>query len=298
MITFNTIKANLLSTKVFINNNYLDKYINLIINQAEVSNFGYSEKHHLIPVSYYRWKYKCKSRYEALKLADQDALNLLVSLPYKDHCLAHCLLYFCTYDRLKQDSAVTVQILMGHFNKIVNSNTDYQEIWKYISEIKNDPKNNYFTKEEDEFLILNYFNLGSTKCAKILNRAVGSVSYRAKYLGLKSKINYTEEQKKFLRKNYALYGAKYCAEYLGRTVEAIQKYAEATLKLKGKSKAIPIYCVDLNIMFSSATEASTKLGISRSAICNALNCYSKTAGGYTWIYYERMLQNEERKSEN
>lgn len=54
MITFNTIKANLLNTQVFINNNYLDQYINLIINQDKVFNLDYSEKHHLIPVSYYR----------------------------------------------------------------------------------------------------------------------------------------------------------------------------------------------------------------------------------------------------
>ena len=190
-------------------------------------------------------------------------------------------MYFCTTDKLKQDSAVTVQMLLGHSNKIVNLETNYQDILNYITEIKNDPKNNYFTQEEDEFLILNYFNLGNIKCAKILNRAVGSIGARAKYLGLKSKTNYTEEQKKFLRDNYALYGAKYCADYLNRSVEAIQKYAKHTLKLKGKSNAKQIYCVELNTVFSSTVEASNQLKISRSAICNALNGYSKTAGGYT-----------------
>lgn len=186
--------------------------------------------------------------------------------------------------------------MLSHDNKLVNlDKVSYEELLLYITKIKNDPKNNYFTKVEDEFLIANYYDLGLIECAKVLNRPLGSVSGRAKYLGLRSKVGYTKEQKEFLKINYPRYGAKYCAKHLDRTVEAIQKYAEATLKLKGKSRAVPIYCVELNAEYTSAAEASKLLGISSTSICNALRGYSKTAGGYTWKYKED-YENEKRKN--
>ena len=83
------LKNYLLSTNVFIDNDYLDIYINLINNyQVNVSN-NYCEKHHILPVAYYKHFYNCKTRFEAEKYANNDKNNILVNLLYKDHCKAH-----------------------------------------------------------------------------------------------------------------------------------------------------------------------------------------------------------------
>lgn len=168
-----------------------------------------------------------------------------------------------------------------HLDKILNlSQTDFTEIYSYLNKIKDDPKNNCFSKQEDKFLLDNYYNLGVHKCAKILNRPIGSITTRAKYLGVKSKVNYTQEEKDFIIKYYPIYGSKYCAAKLNRSFTAIQKYAEATLQIKGKTKNKSIYCVELDKVYNSAAEAAAELGILRTSIANCLSGISNTAGGY------------------
>lgn len=57
MLTFNKIKTVLLQTGAFIDNSYLDKYIELFLTTYNYEGI-YTEKHHLIPVSYYKSKLK------------------------------------------------------------------------------------------------------------------------------------------------------------------------------------------------------------------------------------------------
>jgi hypothetical protein len=45
----------------FINNNYLDEYVDLIINY-KLTDDGYVEVHHTIPIAYYYDKYNCKTK--------------------------------------------------------------------------------------------------------------------------------------------------------------------------------------------------------------------------------------------
>lgn len=168
-----------------------------------------------------------------------------------------------------------------HLDKILNlSQTDFTEIYSYLDKIKDDPKNNCFSKQEDKFLLDNYYNLGVIKCAEILNRPIGSIATRARYLGVKSKVTYTQEEKDFIIKYYPIYGSKYCAAKLNRSFTAIQKYAETTLHIKGKKMNKSIYCVELNKVYISAAEAAAELGILRTSIANCLSCISNTAGGY------------------
>ena len=54
MITFNELKTFLLKTQLFIDNEYLNKYINLIVDSGSSARAEYTEKHHVLPVSYYR----------------------------------------------------------------------------------------------------------------------------------------------------------------------------------------------------------------------------------------------------
>ena len=100
------IKKILLKTDLFEDNQYLDRYLALVSFSA-IAN-SYTEKHHIIPVAVYKIVNNYKTRAEAEKIANTDKNNALVNLTYRDHCLAHCLLYFCTVGKLRQASARTV----------------------------------------------------------------------------------------------------------------------------------------------------------------------------------------------
>lgn len=100
------IKKLLLKTCLFEDNQYLDRYLALVTSQTIAST--YTEKHHIIPVAVYKIINNYKTRAEAVKSANADKNNILVNLTYRDHCLAHCLLYFCTIGKLKQASARAV----------------------------------------------------------------------------------------------------------------------------------------------------------------------------------------------
>ena len=100
MLNQNELKQKLINTGYFIDNEYLDKYLDLIYNH-EVDSTHYSENHHVIPVALYKLNNDGCSRRKAEKFAKVDLDNFEVLLLYKDHCLAHYLLYFCTNGKLK-----------------------------------------------------------------------------------------------------------------------------------------------------------------------------------------------------
>ena len=81
------IKQCLLNTGYFVDNQYLDDYIDLIQKPFSLTN--YTEDHHVLPVSYYKYKYNCKDRKEAKILADKDVNNLKIKLSFANHCKAH-----------------------------------------------------------------------------------------------------------------------------------------------------------------------------------------------------------------
>lgn len=279
------LKQFLLGTGFFEENDYFEQYLQLVTAGSDDIS-GYTERHHVLPVAYYRLINNISSRAEARKLANADSQNRLSVLTRRDHCLAHCLLYFCTVGELKQESATTVMMFTKKLKDFPElSDTSFVRLQEYINKIQNDPNNCYFTATEDNFLIENYNLLGVYGCAAALDRPIGSISVRAKYLNLKSNILYTEDQKDFIRKHYPVEGASFCATHLNRSVEAIQKYAEKTLQIKGRTRDKRIYCVELDKVFKSAVEASNILQICRTSICNALNGHSKMAGGYHWKFY-------------
>ena len=114
----------LLKTGYFLDNEWLDKYVELVSKQADI---GYVEKHHFIPVSIYKYLYKCKTRYEAEKLADKDVNNFLVKLSFIDHCKAHLYLYNCTRDEVKHSNEVAFKTMVEDKVKIKNSDLTKDE---------------------------------------------------------------------------------------------------------------------------------------------------------------------------
>ena len=75
------IKNTLLGTNEFLDNEYLDKYVNLITSNKFTKKEVYkTQRHHIIPRCYYRNN----------NLIVNNEPDNLVNLLFKDHVLAHC----------------------------------------------------------------------------------------------------------------------------------------------------------------------------------------------------------------
>lgn len=67
------------------------------------------------------------------------------------------------------------------------------------------------------------------------------------------------------------------------TEEQKQKLSEAN-KGKNNPNATKVYCVELNMVFNTITEASEYVGCNKSGISNCLHGKRKTCGGYHWLH--------------
>ena len=90
------LKQILLQTNCFEDNIYLDFYCDLILTNRDTQGITYkTQRHHYIPVCYYKRVFHCKTRKESLKYANNDTNNFIVNLLFTDHILAHYYLYLC-----------------------------------------------------------------------------------------------------------------------------------------------------------------------------------------------------------
>ena len=69
-----TLKETLLATKCFVNNEYLEQYLNLV-NDSKTG----TELHHILPRSYFK----------DLGISVDNSEQNLVRLSFADHCKAH-----------------------------------------------------------------------------------------------------------------------------------------------------------------------------------------------------------------
>lgn len=100
------LKEKLLNTELFIDNEYLDKYVELIENNKETEKQKCkTQRHHIIP------RVMCKiNNYE---FVDDD--SNLVNLLYKDHILAHYYLCLCVKDeQLKYKMFISMNYMIGN----------------------------------------------------------------------------------------------------------------------------------------------------------------------------------------
>ena len=108
---FNKIKNNLLQTQLFIDNDFLDKYLYLIIlNLDTKKELHKTQKHHIIP----RKAFKIKG-----ENVDNSKKNL-VNLLYKDHILVHYYLCKCTTGDLRNANVKAVVSMVNKSFKDIN----------------------------------------------------------------------------------------------------------------------------------------------------------------------------------
>ena len=217
----NELKNFLLDTGYFKDNEYLTAYLSLI-NQHTTSAIGHSEKHHVIPAAVYKHYYSCSTA-DARKKADLDEKNYMVSLLYKDHVLAHYLLYFCTKGNVKKAMGKAIICMIGNLeaDKLDLSEFKYlpeqfDKIQQLIDHIYADPNNNFYTPYEIDFLKTYYGEHGPQWCATQLNKTITSV--KAKAHGLRLHLDtfqpWSEEELQVLKQYYPQYGPEYCCGLL------------------------------------------------------------------------------------
>lgn len=94
----------LLSFNVFLENEFFEKYINLIIdNQHTNSEKFKTQNHHIIPLHVYKY----------LNLPENNSKSNIVVLHYKDHILAHFYLFNCTSNKqIKRANYAALQYIV------------------------------------------------------------------------------------------------------------------------------------------------------------------------------------------
>lgn len=228
-----SLKNKLLATGFFIDNIFLDQYLNLVSNDTKET--GYAEQHHILQKQYFK----------LVNLPLDDTPENKVLLLYKDHCKAHWLLYNCTSGKLKTANAAAVQYILNVYNELNNLNKTKEELTEadfiimqqYYNDIKEDSESKYFSTAEIIFLKQNYPKYGCQYCATKLGRTPASIYAESCILGLVREFSWTVEDYNFLIQNYEKYGGIYCAEILHKTTKAIFKQAQKLqLSRKGKMR--------------------------------------------------------------
>ena len=103
----NNIKEKLLNTNSFIDNEYLDLYINIICNNSTSYKKYKTSKHHIIPVSYYKNN----------NLEVDNSTDNTVILLHKYHILAHYYLTLCTTGNLNKSMIFAFNFMIDEKNK-------------------------------------------------------------------------------------------------------------------------------------------------------------------------------------
>ena len=258
------LKTYLLSLGCFIDNEYLDEYLSFIERPISFSDTEYTERHHIIPRSYYISDYSKSASNEDISL--NDPCNKLVELTYSDHFYAHWLLYNCTNSKLKSSNAKAI-IAMSGKPDILDFSKDM--ILQICNEIKRDAdfywspeddaklselylantpveiiaealvrtpaavrgricrlklSDRIWTVEEETWLRLNYNELGKDACAQHLDRTPGSIEHKVNILQIATR-NWTDEDTEWLIANYATTPTRTCAEFLNRSTSSITSKA-------------------------------------------------------------------------
>lgn len=204
-------KQNLIKTTYFINNKYLNLYLQLINNNINTKHIKFETAcHHIIPVSYF-------------KLVNKDVDNSnfnKVNLYHKDHILAHYYLSKCTKSPLKEKMVFALNFMINEKGKydiddkwitdnIENLGELKKELFKYLSKIhtgKHPNKDSILKMQETKQRLYgdkNYNNSKQSRETFLKNHNVVSVSQLP---GVGEKISkskkgistVTEEQRKIL----------------------------------------------------------------------------------------------------
>ena len=223
------LKQVLLDTGFFIDNTYLDQYVELMGKPFLTSS--YSELHHKIPAYCYKKKYNLQTRYEAAQAADADPKNGLAQLQYSDHIKAHWLLSKCSLS--KENEFAVMQMILKIIDKTSIKKTngeilaeglteaEYQEIENLRADLV-ECSDYYWSPWEESWLKANYAKYSRAYCAQYLDKTDASIHKKVMTLKLtRPSTKWTPVEDAWLQTNYPAFNLDACAAYLDRSYSAV-----------------------------------------------------------------------------
>lgn len=279
----------ILLAKGFIDNVYLDKYVD-IISVNETSKNADIQKHHVIPICCYGIRNKT-NRSDNIKIAEKDPDNYMVTLSRFNHIRAHYYLCKCSNNvNIGPLTAALSFIVYGSSNshtytsltEIIKSvDFDEDEFLKTLADGFKRSRSCYVTCIETQETL--YIAEASKKYGRsedcILSNCRGWTSTCGGYHWAKSTdIERQNRLKEFIRKDP-------------------EDPENINIRKSKKQSKYSCYCVELDINFDSMVDAGKYIKklrkssadyrtFARMIIC-ATNGRYKTAYGYHWIRKEK-----------
>lgn len=114
------LKNKLLNTGIVIDNEYLDKYVNIIISNLNLPKIKFkTQNHHIIPRYYYKYN----------NIDIDNSKDNIINLLYKDHILAHIYLGLCSStDEFKRRNYFAVQHVLGNKNYTIDDFYEFERL--------------------------------------------------------------------------------------------------------------------------------------------------------------------------
>lgn len=285
----NDLKTALLTTNIFIDNNYLDDYLNLMVNNqcAQAEPFR-TQKHHIIP--------QCYFKYNNLDIDNSE--NNLVNLLYKDHILAHYYLCLCTqgvmFDKL-------VNAFFHLTNRKYKYNYDefnvelldnYQYLYEENKRVASDRRRGKPGPKWSAEARLRLSELTKGKPKNLSPEARINRSNRLKGNTHRKGIKESEETR--LKKSKSMKGKKFPPE-VGAKISKAKTGFKYSIESKNTMRDNwaqnhqgifkPVICIETGIIYPSIKDASLSVGVD---VNNCVVGREKTAAGYHWAYANDM----------
>ena len=274
------LKEKLLDLGIFENNEYLDKYCDLIINNSNTSiQKGITNSHHIIPAYYFRFK----------KIPVDSSKKNMVNLIFTDHIKAHYYLEKCSVQEFKGKNIFAIFKLCGtDIGKIqlekLENNLD-------ITQLLED-KPVYFSEEHRKNLREGAKNRSSK------NGHISESGYAGGVTGLKmihnpeGKRTYVEESliPELLKQGYSIEGNSFhkpenfnqSSEFREAQRQRLLEYYKLNPNFKTRSKRkVRIYKNDIEYIFNSVIEAERFMGLAEKHIGKGSTAFFIRSGKIT-----------------
>ena len=259
-MTREELKLKLLNLNIVEDNEYLDKYCDLIIDNLDTpTQKGLTNIHHIIPAYYFRFK----------KLNIDSTKENLVNLIFTDHVRAHYYLENCSLQHFKGKNIFAIFKLCGtdlgkiQLEKLENN----LDITKLLQD-----KPVYFSEEHRK----NLREGAKNRCSK--NGHISESGYAGGVTGLKmihtpeGKRTYVEESliPELLKQGYSIEGDSFhkpenfnqSSEFREAQRQRLLEYYKLNPNFKTRSrKKVRIYRNDIEYIFNSVVEAERFMGI-------------------------------------
>lgn len=271
------LKQQVIRLGIFIDNIYLDFYLDIINNNLNrEKEKDRTNKHHFIPICYYKslinddnLSKKEKDKLAIIK-ANSDPNNFLVNLLYKDHILVHYYLCLCTEDNLKYRLANAFFRLTNRKWKYTEFNPEidlekYQELYEFYKRNRDKVQ---FAKIMREKMTGNQYRRGF-KDTEEHKKAIGDANRHPRSKETKLKISNTWKIKASIEGNNVK-GKKWSLESKQKQ-SIIMENRNCTWCKK------QVKCLETGDIFNSITEANKWIG-KKQQVNNYLNGKCKFAG--------------------